>query len=166
MARWLLLFCFFPTWAGAGYYVQVSTSATSSVVVGSQSQCYLTPTMAWASLLTGGNKVVSAVTDTTIMGTIGGYSISATYGECNATPLVTGLPTFLGTAADPAIQAGSIVSGGGSSGSCQSLVNPLAPEVAVQDSTQFFALAMGLLSLIWAGKTLYRIFSGDMYERG
>lgn len=107
----------------AGYYARVTgyvpdmqyTRFPTATVSG----CYLTPSMAIASL--GGAPEYFAVTSLTaegtwsVRGTTSGVgSASGTFSQCDASPSVYGLPTMDGGVTDPAITGGSVISGGGS----------------------------------------------------
>ncbi|MBI5330716.1 MAG: hypothetical protein HZB71_08895 [Betaproteobacteria bacterium] len=181
--RFLLTFflCLHIAGAWAGYTASFSSSTWNytSGFTGMYSGCYLTPGMAIQSLanqrasVTGFQIYLSENNQLYSQHTINNgsttYQTIFNYAECSAQPLVTGLPTFTGSASDPAIQNGSIISGSGGSGSagtCDTTITPLAPELAVADSTQLFGLALILFSLIWGGKRIVSLFTEAQHERG
>lgn len=159
----LLVLASFPSYAG--YY---ATGLTGAYKVGLSSSCYLTPSMAVYALYSSQGGPV--VTDLTLTGGtlyFAGYSnylstFSVT--PCNAAPLSTALPTFVGAASDPVIESGNLAytgvpSGGGSSSSAT--IDPLNPTMAIDDSLQLWGLGMVFLASVWAMKRIYKLFSGD-----
>ena len=161
----ILLMAIMPALSQAGYFATVLTRQAGtnySKAIGTVSACYLIPSMAFASLNTYGQAVITAITDDTINGysvASGAGQYTASYGTCSAVPAINVMPAFQGSLTDPILLNGS--GGGGSTGGESSMIEALNPQLAIDDSLAFFGLAFLFLATIWAGRKVYNIFSGD-----
>lgn len=147
--------------AQAGYFATVTSVVTpySQLVVGANSACYLTPSMAIAGLaaMAGGQPAFVESIDSST-GTFAAFyyqqaadrRFSGTFSTCVANPAVTAFPTFIGGATDPALQSGSVLSGsspGGSSGGSGTVTGTVTMTPYVpSDSEKLAAFQDGALS--------------------
>lgn len=174
----LLLVCAWP--ASAGYYIKVYSISNGWPGVGwVASGCFLTPSMAFGSLLV--NQMYASATVTAWDNDNNRFTVSAlqvwnggassitvwAYYACSSSPQVATLPAFNGGVTDEAITGNTIASGGAVSGSATPVevtINetPLAfldPEQAVGNATEWFALTMIFWAGVWGLRRVYDLFA-------
>lgn len=164
----ILILAALPSYAG--YYASFVSASTNNASYPPAASymptgCYLLPSMAVqafsANAPNSSGKQVNTLSLTNASYLSVAYThtwiVNVAIGTCSAPPSTTTLPAFIGGASDPVIDSGNYSQPGASS----TLIEPLNPAMAIEDSLSLWGMGVLFLATIWGLKRIVTLFTRD-----